>query len=138
MKTFLPFRSTKKLMFFAALPFLGQSVKAMNNDSSIVTHNKQAIEEKGKPATKSQSVSRNNSFVKIYPGIIKRKMYIRSRKFEGDEISMLVFDKEKNLVKQYLLKENDLAVVDELDRGKYTYSIFSEAVEVANGNFEIR
>lgn len=125
-------------MFFAALPFFGQSVKAMNNDSSIVTPAKQPVEANSKTAVKSQAVSRNNSFVKIYPGIIKRKMYIRSRKFEGDEISMLVFDKEKNLVKQYLLKENDLAVVEELDRGKYTYSIFSDSTEVANGNFDIR
>lgn len=135
MKTFLPFSSTKKIFFLAALPFLGSSVKAMN-DSTIVNH--RAGVEEDKVEVKSHAVSRNNSFVKIYPGIIKRKMYIRSRKFEGDEISMLVFDKCKNLVKQYLLKENDLAVVEELDRGKYTYSIFSDAVEVANGNFDIR
>lgn len=87
---------------------------------------------------KSKPVSRNNDLVKIFPGIVKRQIHIKARKKDGKDISLLVFDKEGTLVKQFLLKEKEHVVIDALERGKYTYAIFCEAAEVANGYFEMR
>lgn len=84
------------------------------------------------------SSSRNNSSVKIYPDIVKRVMHVVAKDNEGTGIDFFVFDMEGTIVKHYKMQSGEHQKLNDLDRGKYIFRVFSGDEETATGNIEIR
>jgi hypothetical protein len=94
--------------------------------------------EKEKKAAKAKvATSRNNSSIKIYPDPLRRIMHVVAKE-EGKEIDFFVFDLEGSLVKHYKMKNGEHQKLSGLERGKYTYNVFSGDEETAAGQLEIR
>lgn len=94
--------------------------------------------EKEKKAKAKTSSSRNNNSVKIYPDALRRVMHVVAKENDGKEIDFFVFDLEGSLVKHYKMKNGDHEKLTGLERGKYTYNVFSGDEETAAGQLEIR
>lgn len=80
--------------------------------------------------------SLNNKSVKIYPDAFKRDMHVIVK--EKTEINFFVFDLEGTLVVTRKMKTNEHFKITGLEKGVYTYHVFSEDEEKATGKFEIR
>ncbi len=84
------------------------------------------------------STSRNNSSVRIYPDIVKRVMHVVAKDNDGEGIDFFVFDLEGKIVKHYKMRSGDHEKLEDLERGKYVFSVFSGDQETATGNIDIR
>jgi hypothetical protein len=82
------------------------------------------------------SVSRNNSSVKIFPGMFRKVMHVVARDDRG--IEFFVFGSDGALVKHYKMKSGDHEKLVGLRRGSYSFRVFAGDEETATGNFAIR
>src|SRR5256885_11521669 len=80
------------------------------------------------------SSSRNNSSVRIYPDIVKRVMHVVAKDNEGTGIDFFVFDLEGTIVKHYKMQSGEHHKLNDLERGKYIFRVFSGDEETAMGN----
>jgi len=119
------------LMLLVLQPFSSSaSIKKDGDDNE-----KNAARKTAKGKTQS---SRNNSSVKIYPGLMKRVMHVVAKENEGKEIDFFVFDLEGTLMQHYKMENGDHKKITGLSRGKYVYRVFSGDEETAAGQLEIR
>lgn len=99
---------------------------------------KEKYEAKKGKVFSSRNTSRNNSSVRIYPGVLKRVMHVVAKDNNRTGIDFFVFDLEGTIVKHYKMKSGDHKKLTDLEIGKYVFSVFSGDDETATGSFDIR
>ncbi len=115
----------------AIIGFLLLAMPAM----AMGINNKKPIK---KTTTKIKSlVSRNNSAIKIYPDIFKRKMHVVAKDNVKKEIDFFVFDLQGTLIHNYRMKPKDHQRMANMARGSYIYRVFCGDEEAASGTFQV-
>jgi hypothetical protein len=120
-------------IFFTLL--LIQPVTSLASGTEGGDKEKTEVKKAAKAKTHS---SRNNSSVRIYPGVVKRVMHVVAKENDGKQIDFFVFDLEGTLMQHYKMEDGDHKRINKLNRGKYVYRVFSGDEETAAGELEIR
>jgi len=106
------------------------------NDSLYANDDDGGDKKKKKETKTSSSFSLNNKSVKIYPDAIKREMHVISK--EKEESTFFVFDMEGTFIINRIVVEGEHFKLSGLQRGFYTFHLFTGDEEKTSGKFEIR
>ena len=131
MKTVLSKSVFSKTIYCSLLAF-----GVLISHSLFATDDTKTDRKKKKETKTSTAFSLNNKSVKIYPDAIKREMHVVSK--EKSESTFFVFDLEGTLIVNRIVKEGEHFKLSGLQRGTYTFHLFSGDEEKATGKFEIR
>lgn len=130
---------TKQFACVAAALLLLMSVSFVakaNNSAGITIEEKKEDEKKNK--AKKSEISKRNSSVKIYPNIASRTIYVKLKKKQTRNAELFVFDEQGSMIQNYKLSPRKKIKLKGLERGTYTYSVFSGDELTASGQLEVK
>jgi lipopolysaccharide export LptBFGC system permease protein LptF len=111
------------------------AVKA-NNLTGIKIEEKKEKDKKDKG--KKNTVSKRSSSVRISPDIARRTIYVRLKRKQTRNAELFVFDHQGSMVQNYKLSPRKKIKLKGLNRGTYTYSVFSGDELTASGQLEVK
>jgi Secretion system C-terminal sorting domain len=130
---------TKQFVYVAAAFLLLMSVSVAakaKSSSGITTEEKKEDDKKNK--AKKNAVSKRNSSVKMYPNIASRTIYVKLKKKQTRNAELFIFDEQGSMVQNYKLSPRKKIKLKGLNRGTYTYSVFSGDELTASGQLEVK
>jgi hypothetical protein len=131
----------KQFVYVAAalllLMSLSVTAKAKaTNLTGITIEEKKEDDKKNK--AKKNAVSKRNSSVKMYPNLASRTIYVKLKKKQTRNAELFIFDEQGSMVQNYKLSPRKKIKLKGLNRGTYTYSVFSGDELTASGQLEVR
>lgn len=130
---------TKQFACVAAALLLLMSVSFVakaNNSTGITIEEKKEDEKKNK--AKKSEISKRNSSVKIYPNIASRTIFVKLKKKQTRNAELFIFDEQGSMIQNYKLSPRKKIKLRGLERGTYTYSVFSGDELTASGQLEVK
>jgi Secretion system C-terminal sorting domain len=120
---------------FLLLMSVSVAAKAKNLNG-ITIEEKKKDDKKNK--AKKNTVSKRNSSVKMYPNIASRAIYVKLKKKQTRNAELFIFDEQGSMIQNYKLSPRKKIKLKGLNRGTYTYSVFSGDELTASGQLEVK
>lgn len=130
---------TKQFACVAAASLLLMSVSFVakaNNSTGITIEEKKEDDKKNK--AKKNEISKRNSSVKMYPNLASRTIYVKLKKKQTKNAELFIFDEQGSMIQNYKLSPRKKIKLKGLNRGTYTYSVFSGDELTASGHLEVK
>jgi Secretion system C-terminal sorting domain len=130
---------TKQFVCIAAASLLLMSLPVVtkaNNSTGIAIEGKKEDDKKNK--AKKTTVSKRNSSVKMYPNLASRTIYVKLKKKQTRNAELFIFDEQGSMIQNYKLSPRKKIKLKGLNRGTYTYSVFSGDELTASGQLEVK
>ena len=90
----------------------------------------------GTAEVKRSKSSKKEREVKIYPDMLKRTMHVKS--VQDAQVDFFVFDSEGTLMVHYKMNEKDHKKINGLEKGTYTYQVFTNDEMSESGKIIIK
>lgn len=90
----------------------------------------------GTADVKRSKASKKEREVRIYPDMLKRTMHVKS--VQEAQVDFFVFDTEGTLMVHYKMNEKDHKKINGLDKGTYTYQVFTNDEMSESGKIIIK
>lgn len=84
-----------------------------------------------------QHTSRKHG-VKLYPDANHQVLFFEVKGQYGKAYQLFIFDVEGKLVKQVSIKNKQSTVLENIDRGDYSFEVFSDDERIENGQVIVR
>jgi hypothetical protein len=130
---------TKQFAYVAAalLVVMSSSVVAKANKLPCINIEEKKEDDK-KDKGKKNTVNRKSSSVRISPDIARRTIYVRLKRKQTKNAELFVFDRQGSMIQNYKLSPRKKIKLKGLNRGTYTYSVFSGDELTASGQLEVK
>jgi hypothetical protein len=130
---------TKQFAYVAAalLVVMSSSVVAKANKLACINIEEKKEDDK-KDKGKKNTVNRKSSSVRISPDIARRTIYVRLKRKQTKNAELFVFDRQGSMIQNYKLSPRKKIKLKGLNRGTYTYSVFSGDELTASGQLEVK
>ena len=76
--------------------------------------------------------------IKLYPDVNNEVLFFSVRGQENKIYQLFLFDLDGKLVKQANIKNKQITVLDNIDKGNYLFEVFSDDERIENGQVIIR
>jgi hypothetical protein len=84
-----------------------------------------------------QQVSKKHG-IRLYPDANHHVLFFAAKGIYGKAYQLFIFDVEGKLVKQVNIRNKETTVLDNIEKGDYSFEVFSDDERIENGQVIVR
>lgn len=131
------FKSSRQNYFFTGIAGAGLVLSAHTSFDNAEIYKTQRIVERKSISAESRSKKERKNLIKIVHNPENNSVRVVVKDIPGETIDFYVFDLEGTMVINYKLKSKEKKVITHLEKGAYTYNVFSGDEETDFGRLVI-